>query len=152
MSDKNLSLVRGRAEAVRAAWRRWPGCWGSKWSKLPNRKSLLEMSAPAEARSWGLATALRLRPPGLDLGAASPGARSSMATFREKSGRLAESKGEEGTWEPGMGRSREGTWVIVGPLGFMEADLRQDPASHALLACSRRCGQACWAQPAEKRL
>lgn len=37
-----------------------------------------------------MATALLLRPPGLDLGAASTGAGSYTATFREKSGRLAE--------------------------------------------------------------
>lgn len=99
-----------------------------------------------------MATALRPRLPDLDLGAASTAGRSYIPAFGEKSGRLAESKGEERTCEPEAGRSHEGTWVIVGPLGFTKAGPKQDPASRAFLASSRRCGQAGWAQPAEKRL
>lgn len=83
---------------------------------------------------------------------ASTGGRSSIATFGDTSGRLAGSKGEEGTWEPEMGRSHEGTWVIVGPLGLTEASPKWDLVSRAFLASSRRCGQAGWAQPTEKRL
>lgn len=52
-------------------------------------------------------------------------------------------KGEEGTWDPEGGRSHE---------GLTKADPKQDPASHAFLASSRRCGHASWAQPAEKTL
>lgn len=56
--------------------------------------------------------------------------------------------------EPGPegGRPHEGTWAIGGPLELTKADPSLDPASLAFLASSRRCGQASWAQPAEKTL